>query len=202
MIPKVCNACGHDPELDSAEVRALRTAVKLAESALATARAEVAEAEVTLQEVVTETRANAIGEAAGIAEREAYKGTHPHGIALAVLALAHLPGQGDEVSDDTHEDLRALYEDARSQLAALTAERDALKAGKWAGRWQPSGDGQSERRYSAAHLPSAVLVPGVGVWLWCVMHERYATGEAPTADEAKAAADAALRADGWWLEGA
>ena len=40
MIPKVCNACGHDPELDSAEVRALRTAVKLAESALATAREE------------------------------------------------------------------------------------------------------------------------------------------------------------------
>lgn len=83
-------------------------------------------------------------------------------------------------------------------IASLTAERDALRQGKWAGPWAFDEFGEYLQRMrpgSDVHVAEAAL-RGSGV-MWRI---GFSAGEqADSWESAKAAADAALRAAGWWL---
>lgn len=96
------------------------------------------------------------------------------------------------------ERLKADAEQDRVTIASLTAERDALRQGKWAGPWAFDEFGEYLQRMrpgSDVHVAEAAL-RGSGV-MWRI---GFSAGEqADSWESAKAAADAALRAAGWWL---
>jgi hypothetical protein len=87
------------------------------------------------------------------------------------------------------------------EIAALRAERDALKAGKWAGPWNSQGR-RSAISGAVRCIPGGTEAAEVypvygGGWSW------YAPGSSgqgePSEEAARAAADVASRAAGWWL---
>ena len=87
-----------------------------------------------------------------------------------------------------------------ARLAAVTAERDALKASRWAGPWK-RGD-SARQGYSRESIYGDVAATAwrdtMGQFFWR-SGSVDATGEAVSIGAAKAAADAALLAAGWWL---
>lgn len=95
---------------------------------------------------------------------------------------------------------------AEEALREVTRERDALLAGKWAGKWEPVTDRPWSDHAWVRHHPhgAVVLVCNNGVWRLMkrgVYVDFKALAKEPNADDAKAAADAHLIANGWWLEG-
>ena len=93
-----------------------------------------------------------------------------------------------------------------SELSEVARERDALLAGKWAGKWEPVTDRPWSDHAWERHHPhgTVVLVCNDGVWRLMkrgVYVDFRTLAKEPNADAAKAAADAYLIANGWWLEG-
>jgi hypothetical protein len=85
-------------------------------------------------------------------------------------------------------------------FAEVTRERDALKAGKWAGawRWDDTGEWCSRHRPNEDVHTVELAMRGTG-FMW---RFRFEAGEqAGSLDAAKAAADAHLIAAGWFLAG-
>lgn len=94
----------------------------------------------------------------------------------------------------------AERDEARRALAECERERDALKAGKWAGawRWDDTGEWCSRHRPNEDVHTVELAMRGTG-FMW---RFRFEAGEqAGSLDAAKAAADAHLVAAGWYLEG-
>ena len=81
-------------------------------------------------------------------------------------------------------------------MDAVTAERDALLAGRWAGPWESlegTADGAWARFSPTSVLVGLAFVPGK----WSL--GRDIAQQAPSLAEAKTAADAALAKQGWYL---
>lgn len=92
-----------------------------------------------------------------------------------------------------------VQEDLAGKLFDAVRERDALKAGKWAGawRWDDTGEWCSRHRPNEDVHTVELAMRGTG-FMW---RFRFEAGEqAGSLDAAKAAADAHLVANGWWLE--
>lgn len=85
------------------------------------------------------------------------------------------------------------------QLAEARRECDALKAGKWAGKWEAGIDARIllMRRAPLGMAESCVTKTPRG-WYWNAGTEM---DWCESEDAAKATADAHLEAVGWWLEG-
>lgn len=103
----------------------------------------------------------------------------------------------DKECDYEYRALEAERDQLRAELERVKAERDALKAGKWAGPWvevspdywmrQDTGQGEV-----CAAFRSSWRVVALG-------HLDTVRGTAKDTEANRAAADAALRAAGWWL---
>lgn len=96
------------------------------------------------------------------------------------------------------ESLTKERDEARRQLGEVTRERDALKAGKWAGAWEAMPPTLRWARFGVAGVKAEVGPGDSGWWHWT---DSGSQDRDESLDAAKAAADAHLVAAGWWLEG-
>ena len=76
----------------------------------------------------------------------------------------------------------------RNEVAALEREQ-------WAGPWRPEKDGQWIR----LNHDGEIVAGAYGDGDWWTVNTWPTGGDAPTIEAAKAAADEAMRATGWWL---
>ena len=94
---------------------------------------------------------------------------------------------------------KELHAGAVAMYKQVAAERDALKANRWSCGWSKYSDWCWIRRdHLGVDICEIRQSERDGRWRW----RRTEPASYATADEAKAAADAALLAAGWWLEGA
>lgn len=95
---------------------------------------------------------------------------------------------------------------AHTERDALRAEVAALKAGKWVSRWANLGPAPYQHAARYDRMSECAYVkfdPESGWWHWQIGESRKATAmgfNAHTFEDAKAKADAALLAEGRWLE--
>lgn len=109
-----------------------------------------------------------------------------------------------EAARDQRDAAQAQVASLRAELARVKKERDALKAGKWAGPWEWRS-GWSPNDHAARRSASGgavVLAYHNGVFGGSFVHGEScscARTRGSSIDEAKKAADAALIAAGWYL---
>lgn len=82
------------------------------------------------------------------------------------------------------------------ELAEARRQRDALKAGKWAGAWEAMPPTLRWARFGAAGVKAEVGPGDSGWWHWTDSGNQ---DRDDSLDAAKAAADAHLLAAGWYL---
>lgn len=87
-------------------------------------------------------------------------------------------------------------DEALSQLAEVTRERDALKAGKWAGPWEAMPPTLRWARFGVVGVKAEAGPGDSGWWHWT---DSGSQDRDESLDAAKAAADAHLLAAGWYL---
>lgn len=133
--------------------------------------------------------------ATAIAERDAARRALGEMWSAAWLLMWRAIGDSISADDWCNEWARCPSPEA---FAEVTRERDALKAGKWAGAWEAMPPTLRWARFGSAGVKAEVGPGDAGWWHWT---DSGGQDRDDSLDAAKAAADAHLVAAGWYLEG-
>lgn len=119
------------------------------------------------------------------------------GDALAAQAVATtMLGDALKERDEIAAKFSATHQMLSIKLDQMTRERDALVAGKWLSAWVTGSSGDAERNYIHGSLVAGRAFRSGTLWTWWAASRK---GRCATEQEAKDAADSALRDAGWWL---